>query len=84
VLDYAASVGTEGRIGLDDLPELRSADTPARPATAAPAATDPDWLQALREHHWNVSEVARRLGLSRMTLYRRMQRAGVVPPNRAG
>lgn len=84
VLDYAASVGTEGRIGLDDLPELRSADAPARPATAAPAGSDPDWLQALREHHWNVSEVARRLGLSRMTLYRRMQRAGVVPPNRAG
>ncbi len=84
VLDYAASVCTEGRIGLDDLPELRSADTPARAASAPPASTEPDWLQALREHHWNVSEVARQLGLSRMTLYRRMQRAGVVPPNRAG
>ena len=33
--------------------------------------------------HWNVSEVARRTGLARMTLYRRMKRAGIVAPNRA-
>jgi len=38
---------------------------------------------ALRAAQWNVSEVARRLGLSRMTLYRRMKRAGIVPPHRA-
>jgi transcriptional regulator of acetoin/glycerol metabolism len=29
-----------------------------------------------------VSAVARTLGFSRMTLYRRMKRAGIVPPNR--
>lgn len=89
VLDYAASVCTDGPIGLDDLPELRAGDTPATlpvatPLGSLPAGCEPDWLQALRERHWNVSEVARQLGVSRMTLYRRMQRAGVVPPNRAG
>ena len=39
-------------------------------------------LQALRAAHWNVSAVARAMGLSRMTLHRRMKRAGIVPPNR--
>ena len=38
---------------------------------------------ALRAAQWNVSEVARSMGLSRMTLYRRMKRAGIVPPHRA-
>lgn len=39
-------------------------------------------LQALRATHWNVSEAARQLGVSRMTLYRRMKRAAIVAPNR--
>ncbi len=39
-------------------------------------------LQALRSAHWNVSAVARGMGLARMTLYRRMKRAGIVSPNR--
>ena len=38
-------------------------------------------LQYLRAAQWNVSAVARRLGLSRMTLYRRMHRFGIVSPN---
>ena len=79
VLDYAASVCPEGAINLDDLPELQASS--AVPVARA-QAHEADWLQALREAHWNVSAVARQLGLSRMTLYRRMKRAGVVPPNR--
>ncbi len=38
-------------------------------------------LQYLRAAQWNVSAVARQLGLSRMTLYRRMHRFGIVAPN---
>jgi transcriptional regulator of acetoin/glycerol metabolism len=38
-------------------------------------------LQYLRAAQWNVSAVARQLGLSRMTLYRRMHRFGIVSPN---
>jgi transcriptional regulator of acetoin/glycerol metabolism len=92
VLDFAMSVCAEGPIGLDDLPELRSAaPVPARPAPGA-AAHAPDRMperadealhRALRAAQWNVSEVAREMGLARMTLYRRMKRAGIVPPNRA-
>ncbi|WP_066152281.1 sigma-54-dependent Fis family transcriptional regulator [Hydrogenophaga pseudoflava] len=84
VLDYAASLCADGAIDLDDLPELQVARLPLR-ADAGEAAHDdgPEaLLQALRAAHWNVSAVARAMGLSRMTLYRRMKRAGIVPPNR--
>ncbi|MBH2009574.1 MAG: helix-turn-helix domain-containing protein, partial [Xanthomonadaceae bacterium] len=51
---------------------------------AAPAAPDSEaaqLLQHLSATHWNVAEAARRMGLSRMTLYRRMQRWGIASPN---
>ena len=35
----------------------------------------------LRQTHWNISEAARRLKVSRPTLYRRMRKYGLVPPN---
>lgn len=87
VLDYAQSVCPEGPMGVDDLPELRPAPEPGRgPAAQAIVLAQPkessDLLQALQASHWNVSQVARHMGLSRMTLYRRMQREGIVPPNR--
>ena len=87
-LDYATSFCTEGPIDADDLPELQATRLPAH--DAAPGQDnrlngDPDaLLQALRAAHWNVSAVARQMGLARMTLYRRMKRAGIVPPNRMG
>ena len=88
VLDYAQSVCPEGVVGVDDLPELRQWEAETLQPTQgavhdglAPAATTA-LLQALQAAQWNVSQVARRMGLSRMTLYRRMQRAGIVPPNR--
>jgi sigma-54 dependent transcriptional regulator, acetoin dehydrogenase operon transcriptional activator AcoR len=84
VLDYAASLCADGAIDLDDLPELQVARLPARTDAGEAAHCDgPETLlQALRAAHWNVSAVARAMGLSRMTLYRRMKRAGIVPPNR--
>nr|WP_245644872.1 sigma-54-dependent Fis family transcriptional regulator [Hydrogenophaga flava] len=84
VLDYAASLCGDGPIDLDDLPELQVARLPAR-VTAGEGGQDegPEaLLQALRAAQWNVSAVALAMGLSRMTLYRRMKRAGIVPPNR--
>ena len=83
----------QGPIVPDDLPELRAVAAPpglspaesAGPggeATAPAELCDPALEQALRDAQWNVSAVARTLGLSRMTMYRRMKRAGLVPPNR--
>ncbi|MDO6671354.1 sigma-54-dependent Fis family transcriptional regulator [Cobetia amphilecti] len=60
---------------------------PASPALAsagADAGTDADaseLLELLRHTDWNVSQVARQLGVSRPTIYRRMRRHGLVAPN---
>jgi transcriptional regulator of acetoin/glycerol metabolism len=80
VLDYAASLCAEGPIDVDDLPELQAARSALRPGVveAAPGEGPDALLQALRAAQWNVSAVARQMGLSRMTLYRRMKRAGIV------
>ena len=52
-------------------------------STATPRTLEQDLLyRALCRHQWNVSAVARELGLSRPTIYRRMKRLGIVPPNR--
>lgn len=85
VLDYATSMSGAQTIELDDLPELQvvlqtpRVSSPSRPTDGQAQVL----LQALRQAHWNVSDVARQMGLARMTLYRRMKRAGIVPPNRA-
>lgn len=47
------------------------------------AAADPreELIRSLRQHQWNVTEAARSLGTCRATVYRRMQKYGIVPPN---
>lgn len=40
-------------------------------------------LAVLRQQRWNVSEAARQLGVSRMTMYRWMKRAGIRSPNQS-
>jgi len=90
VLDYACAVCADGMIELDDLPEpvQRSGEFEAWPADApppSPAAADDqaDRLRdALRRQHWNVSAVARDLGVDRSTIHRQMRRYGIVPPHR--
>jgi transcriptional regulator of acetoin/glycerol metabolism len=84
-IDYARTVCNDGVVRLDDLPDALT--TTERRAAAAPLAPEPTpgeeadrLLQALRAARWNVSAVARTLGCSRMTLYRRMKRLGIVSP----
>lgn len=79
-------------IGLEHLPgSLRSALQHALPPPRMSSLgfgeeeSDPKretLLNALRQHHWNVSQAARGLQTCRATVYRRMQRYGIVPPNR--
>jgi transcriptional regulator of acetoin/glycerol metabolism len=40
-------------------------------------------LQELERHEWNLSGVARELGMSRNTLYRKLQRLNIRPPEKA-
>jgi transcriptional regulator of acetoin/glycerol metabolism len=92
VLDFARAVCSGRCIGLEDLPDglASAAATGSAPTGRPPSAWQsagehpPEavlLLQYLRAAQWNVSAVARQLGLSRMTLYRRMHRFGIVSPN---
>jgi transcriptional regulator of acetoin/glycerol metabolism len=69
------------------LPPPRLSSLGFEAVTPAPTvdSAEPDreaLLDALRQHRWNVSQAARSLRTCRATVYRRMQRFGVVPPNR--
>lgn len=90
-LAFALATASGKEIKASDLPEPEPATTlrgHAASATVAPAAGRPGRSadavaleDALRRHHWNVSAVAREMGVSRPTIYRRMRRHGLVPPN---
>ena len=62
-------------------PPASASIPPVTPPATAPAGEAAQLLQQLSATHWNVAEAARRMGLSRMTLYRRMQRWGIASPN---
>ena len=83
VIEYARSLCSQGVVELDDLPDHLGGAPAPQPlaAPAAPASEAAQLLQQLGATHWNVAETARRMGLSRMTLYRRMQRWGIASPN---
>lgn len=51
-------------------------------APSTPESARDVLLRALRQYQWNVTETARSLGMCRATVYRRMQRYGIVSPNR--
>jgi transcriptional regulator of acetoin/glycerol metabolism len=76
-IQYGVAVCSDGWLDVDDLPD----DVFGQRAGDAPAAEAQALLQALRAHRWNVSAAAQALGIARMTLYRRMKRWQIVPPN---
>jgi transcriptional regulator of acetoin/glycerol metabolism len=76
-----------------DLPDVvrNGAVSPPAPAAAASAPADLSPLanaerealvRELDRHHWNITNVARRLKISRNTLYRKMQRLAIRDPNK--
>ncbi|MDR5799490.1 sigma-54-dependent Fis family transcriptional regulator [Caballeronia sp. LZ001] len=95
VLRYARAVCADGVIEVADLPdgfvESTAHDAAPQPphAHVADEAFDTHRLppegmllmQYLRAASWNLSAVARQIGVSRMTLYRRMARYGIRSPN---
>jgi transcriptional regulator of acetoin/glycerol metabolism len=96
VLRYARAVCSNGLIDVDDLPEgfgvsaapvarITEAEKPAQIADDFdPHRLPPEGMllmQYLRAASWNLSAVARQIGVSRMTLYRRMARYGIRSPN---
>lgn len=75
-LDVAAAL-CEGRV--IDLPDLPAPIRPAA-APAAPALPGEDLQQVLDACGWNMARAARRLGVNRSTILRRVRRAGLTPP----
>ena len=59
-----------------DLPDLPP------PAEMGTETSDEDSLEDVLEAcGWNMAQAARRLGVNRSTVMRRMRRAGVAPPS---
>jgi transcriptional regulator of acetoin/glycerol metabolism len=87
VLRAVTALCDGNRITLRDLPaEVRAAGGRAQSAASPQAelnaldlAERDALLRVLEATHWNVSRVAKSLGLSRNTLYRRMHRYGINP-----
>ncbi|MFG1183812.1 sigma-54-dependent Fis family transcriptional regulator [Xanthobacter aminoxidans] len=87
-LDFACALAAEGTIQWEDLPErLREADSPHEAGAAALSPAFPSGegeiaqdrlLAALRARSWNISAVARDLGVDRTTIHRRMRRYGIA------
>lgn len=75
-----SSLGFNDRAPADLLPGMPMNGSMSAPA--APADPGEALLQALRQHQWNVTEAARSLGTCRATVYRWMQKYGIVSPNR--
>ena len=83
VLDYAvAMAGGAGLIGLAELPDALLAHDSTHAATPTLPPEAQLLLQYLRAARWNISAVAHQLGVTRMTVYRRMKRWGIREPGR--
>ncbi len=66
-----------------------SSSTSRRPQQVISSTADPSsgaaaLFTVLQDNHWNIMASARELGISRSTIYRRMQRFGIVEPNKRG
>ena len=90
-LDYAIAFGASAEIDCDDLPEhiLSAADgsalqtAPEDPPTSDFLPVDlraRELIAALRARQWNVSAVARDLGIDRSTIHRQMHRFAIKSP----
>ncbi|WP_299910499.1 sigma-54-dependent Fis family transcriptional regulator [uncultured Paracoccus sp.] len=74
VLDVAVALAGSPVIDLTDLP-------PPLAAPAAPEEAPDDELERVLEAcGWNMSKAARRLGVNRSTILRRMRKAGIAVP----
>ncbi len=94
VLEFAAAVCHNQWVLPQDLPEQFHPSGLVPPlllnlsSEALPRTPEQERSQALEaaliRNQWNISKTTREVGLSRATIYRHMERYGIVPPNRRG
>jgi transcriptional regulator of acetoin/glycerol metabolism len=79
VIEHAYVMSDSCLIRADELPcsEVRDQPVPESHQLRPRAAGRPELLAALNECGWNISLSARRLGISRATLYRHLKRHGI-------
>lgn len=96
-LRFALAVNESGTIGISDLPqELVQPNLPSSPqATIDEGSTNDErscqntmeqmereaLLNALKKHKWKITTTANKLGISRATIYRKMEKFDIVQPN---
>jgi transcriptional regulator of acetoin/glycerol metabolism len=87
VIEYAAAVCQDNVITLADLPENFARHAGESASLAAEEVSshslNPEaaqLLDALKSARWNVTATSVLMGVSRVTLYRRMKRFGISPP----
>jgi transcriptional regulator of acetoin/glycerol metabolism len=95
VLRYAAAVNETGIIGIMDLPpeivpsaslqqEIPETDEDSSetvPPDSVQFAERSAILNCLKKQKWNISNASRDLCISRATLYRKMKKYSIIPPN---
>ena len=81
-LDFACAVCDSSRINPQDLPDFVNYG-PSTPSVKQQQLSEEarHLSDALAAHRWNISATARFMGIDRSTVYRRMKRHAVVPPN---
>lgn len=84
-IEFARAICSHGVIELTDLPDQiqRAENQVDAQLDTAESADAMSLKQHLKSANWNISAVARQLGVARMTVYRRMQRYGIGSPNRS-
>jgi transcriptional regulator of acetoin/glycerol metabolism len=87
VIDFSVAVCTNRLITVGDLPEYLvnpDLNDPESPLVARDLSRHGkqarELLAELESCQWNVTAAAQNLGISRMTLYRRMKQHGITPP----
>ena len=94
VLRYALALNESGVINAFELPpEIKVRDKSDKPVQEF---SDPDninfkqrseiterneIIETLKEHKWNITETAKKLGIGRATIYRKMKKHNIVQPN---
>jgi len=96
-LRFALAVNESGTIDISDLPHELSQPSPpslsqsiteARPTFSAESSQNTmeqmereALLNALTKHKWKITRAAKELGISRATIYRKLETYNIVPPN---
>jgi DNA-binding NtrC family response regulator len=80
VIERAVVVGREPLIRASDLAIVRSAETPED--LTLEAVERKHILRVLEDFGWNQTQAAKALGIDRVTLYHKIRRYGLKPPER--